>query len=101
FCPLTVGKPVRCWVRIPPVCVLICAQEAYEWRKLRAKLGRLADLWRVGEVELESSISLADPNLTGACLKVEGDLFVDLSGGVGRREYLNANFRCPSEAGLG
>ena len=62
---------------------------------------RFADLWRAGEVELESSVSLADPNLTCPCLKVEGDLFVDLSGGVGRREYLDANFRRPSEAGLG
>ena len=52
-------------------------------------------------MELESSVSLADPNLTCPCLKVEADLFVDLSGGVGRREDLNANFRRPSEAGLG
>jgi hypothetical protein len=78
------------WVptKILPVCVLICVQEADERRKLRAKLGRSADLWRAGEVELESSLSLADPNLKSPCLKVEGDLFVDLSGGVERREYL-------------
>ena len=74
---------------------------AGEWRKLRAKLGRFADLWRAGEVELQSSVSLADPNLTCPCLKVEGDLFANLSGGVGRREDLDANFRRPSEAGLG
>jgi hypothetical protein len=73
---------------------------ADEWRKLRAKLRRFADLSRAGEVELESSVSLADPNLC-PCLKVEGDLFVDLSDGVGRREYLDANFGRPSEAGLG
>ena len=52
-------------------------------------------------MELQSSVSLADPNLTCPCFKVEGDLFVDFSGGVGRREYLDANFPRPGEAGLG
>jgi hypothetical protein len=33
---------------------------------------------------------LADPNLSCPCLKVEGDLFVDFTSGVGRREYLDA-----------
>ena len=44
---------------------------------------------------------LADPNLTCPCLKVEGDLFGNLSGGIGGREYLDANFRRPSETCLG
>ena len=74
---------------------------AGEWRKLRAKLGRFTDLWRAGEVELEGSVLLADPNLSCPCLKVEGDLFVDFTSGVGRREYLDANVRRPGEAGLG
>ena len=52
-------------------------------------------------MELESSVSLADPNLTCPCLKVEGDLFANLSGGIGGREYLDANFRRPSETCLG
>ena len=69
-------------------------------RELRAEFGRFADLWQAGEVELESSVSLADPNLTCPCVKVEGDLFGDLCRGVGRREYLDANLRRPSEAGL-
>jgi hypothetical protein len=43
-----------------------------------------------GEVEPEGSVLLADPNLTCPCLKVEGDLFVDFTSGVGRREYLDA-----------
>jgi hypothetical protein len=38
------------------------------------------------KLELQSSVSLADPNLTCPCLKVEGDLFANLSGGIGRRE---------------
>ena len=49
-------------------------------------------------MELESSVSLADPNLTCPCLKVEGDLFVDFTGSVGRREYFDANLRlAPSD----
>jgi hypothetical protein len=52
-------------------------------------------------VELKGSVLLTDPNLSCPCLKVEGDLFVDFTSGVGRREYLDANLRCPGEAGLG
>src|ERR1700761_2972983 len=96
-----VGERILGYCKNTRVCVLICAQEADEWRKLRTKLGRFADLWRAGEVELQSSVSLAEPNLTCPCLKVESDLFANLSGGVGRREYLDANFRRPSEACLG
>jgi hypothetical protein len=51
-------------------------------------------------VELESSVPVTDPNLLCTHLEVEGNLFLDLSRGIRRGEYLNANLRRSREAGF-
>jgi hypothetical protein len=51
-------------------------------RKLRANFGRFADLWKGGEVKLQGAALLANPNFLRPALKVKGNLFIDLNGGV-------------------
>src|SRR5262249_53788655 len=43
------------------------------------------------------SIEVADPNLRGASVEIQGAFFVHFGSGIGRREDFDTDFRCSGE----
>src|SRR5271157_4208276 len=84
--------------RIVGRCRLSFPREANDRWEFRADFRGLPDLWGRTKVEFESSVPLANPNLSCPHLEVEGNLFLDLHRGIRRGEYLHANLRCSGKA---